>query len=60
MASAPSRRDPAPAAEDPLGGLLARMTSSEWDLLVDRIVDTIEDRVLAELERRGGRFAEQF
>lgn len=54
MASAPARD------ADPLEGLLARLTSSEWDLLVDRIVDTLEERVLAELERRGGRFAEQF
>lgn len=52
-----SAREREPVAFD---ALLARLTSSEWDLLVDRIVDALEERVLAELERRGGRLAEQF
>jgi hypothetical protein len=59
MASARSRRE-LTLEPDVTDGLLGRLTSSEWDLLVDRIVDTLEERILGELERRGGRFAEQF
>ena len=35
-------------------------SSKDLDHLVDRVVEALEDRVLEELERRGGRFLGAF
>lgn len=44
-------------AEQPSG---ETETALDWQTLVDRVVDALEDRVLRELERRGGRFLGEF
>ncbi|HEV2070039.1 MAG TPA: hypothetical protein VGR26_09620 [Acidimicrobiales bacterium] len=56
----PARPEPATAVTPTRSGGQEAQNGDGLDHLVDRVVEALEDRVLGELERRGGRFLGAF